>query len=90
MMQSEPRFQPRQGRPQPSEEGCSRGVIQPSENAVVAHGRTHDCAKSVPNDTVLCHSDPSLAVVVGAWPTLPDALKSGILAMVRAASFGAA
>jgi hypothetical protein len=29
--------------------------------------------------------DPSLATVVEAWPTLPDAIKAGILAMVRAA-----
>ena len=29
--------------------------------------------------------DPDLAVVVDVWPTLPDAVKVGILAMVRAA-----
>ena len=31
-------------------------------------------------------SDPDLAVVVDAWPRLPEALKAGILAMVRVAS----
>jgi hypothetical protein len=29
-------------------------------------------------------SDPDLTAVVNAWPTLPDALKAGILAMIRA------
>lgn len=28
--------------------------------------------------------DPELAAVVDAWPTLPGAIKAGILAMVRA------
>jgi len=30
--------------------------------------------------------DPDLAAVNAAWPTLPEALKAGILAMVKAAS----
>ncbi len=30
--------------------------------------------------------DPSLAALIDAWPTLPDAIRAGILAMVRAAS----
>jgi hypothetical protein len=30
--------------------------------------------------------DPDLAEVVAAWSTLPEAVKAGILAMVRAAS----
>jgi hypothetical protein len=29
-------------------------------------------------------TDPDLAAVVEAWPELPDALKAGILAMVKA------
>jgi len=29
---------------------------------------------------------PDLAAVVAAWPTLPEAIRAGILAMVRAAS----
>lgn len=28
--------------------------------------------------------DPELAKVMGAWPDLPDAIKAGILAMVKA------
>ncbi len=34
---------------------------------------------------VLCLSDPDLASVIDAWAFLPDAVKAGILAMVRAA-----
>lgn len=30
--------------------------------------------------------DPGLAVVVDSWPTLPEALKAGIVAMVRSVS----
>jgi hypothetical protein len=30
--------------------------------------------------------DPDLAAVVDSWPTLPEPLKAGILAMVRASS----
>jgi hypothetical protein len=32
-----------------------------------------------------CPSDPDLAVVVAAWPSLPEAIRAGILAMVKAA-----
>jgi hypothetical protein len=31
-------------------------------------------------------SDPVLALVIERWETLPDAIKAGILAMVRAAT----
>jgi hypothetical protein len=41
-------------------------------------------AQNLPTDT--CQSDPVLAAVVDAWPKLPEALKAGILAMVKAAS----
>ena len=36
--------------------------------------------------THLLPDDPGLAAVVEAWPELPDAIKAGIVAMVRAAS----
>jgi hypothetical protein len=29
--------------------------------------------------------DPALAALIGAWPALPEAIRAGILAMVRAA-----
>jgi hypothetical protein len=33
-----------------------------------------------------CQTDPDLARIVDAWPSLPDAIKAGILAMIEAAS----
>ena len=29
--------------------------------------------------------DPALAAIIDAWPTLPEAIRAGILAMIRAA-----
>jgi hypothetical protein len=31
-----------------------------------------------------CRLDPAIATNVDAWPTLPNALKAGIVAMVKA------
>lgn len=41
-------------------------------------------ATPVPDDT--CKTDPGLAEVVYAWPDLPQAIRDGIVAMVKAAS----
>jgi hypothetical protein len=38
----------------------------------------------LPTDT--CQTDPDLARIVAAWPSLPDAVRAGIVAMVKAAS----
>jgi len=38
---------------------------------------------ATPNATLL--PDPDLAAMVDAWPDLPEAIKAGIVAMVRAA-----
>jgi hypothetical protein len=46
------------------------------------------------NATGLCHahdtpdgdSDPDFADVIAAWPSLPEAVRAGIVAMVRASS----
>jgi hypothetical protein len=40
-------------------------------------------AEHLPNDT--CKTDPDLAAVIDAWPELPEAIKAGILAMIKAA-----
>jgi hypothetical protein len=45
---------------------------------------TPPVADHLPTDT--CKNDPDLAVVVAAWPELPEAIKAGILAMVKAAA----
>jgi len=41
-------------------------------------------ADHLPTD--ICKTDPDLTAVVEAWPDLPEALKAGIVAMVKAAS----
>jgi hypothetical protein len=33
-----------------------------------------------------CQTDPDLARIVDAWPSLSDAIKAGITAMIEAAS----
>ncbi|TWU06886.1 hypothetical protein CA54_52880 [Symmachiella macrocystis] len=33
-------------------------------------------------------TDPDLQVIIDAWPALPEAIKVGILAMIRAADSG--
>ena len=38
----------------------------------------------IPTDT--CHSDPDLTALIDAWDGLPEAIKAGILAMVKAAT----
>jgi hypothetical protein len=45
---------------------------------------SQDFAHYLPTDT--CQTDPDLAAVVAAWPELPEAIRAGILAMVKAAS----
>jgi hypothetical protein len=37
----------------------------------------------LPTDT--CKTDPELAAVVATWPELPEAIRAGIVAMVKAA-----
>ncbi len=39
---------------------------------------------SVPEDVPAVQSDPALVTVCEAWPTLPLAVRAGILAMVEA------
>jgi len=36
--------------------------------------------------TGLLPSDPGLAAVIDAWPELPEAVRAGIVAMVKAAA----
>jgi hypothetical protein len=41
-------------------------------------------AHYLPTDT--CKTDPHLAAIVAAWSDLPEAIRAGIVAMVKAAS----
>ncbi len=49
-----------------------------------ARKRTPSATENAPE--YLAVADPDLAAVNAAWPTLPEGLKAGILAMVKAAS----
>jgi hypothetical protein len=44
-----------------------------------------DLAQEFPVDSPILPTDPRLAGVVNAWPELPEAIRAGILAMVKAA-----
>jgi hypothetical protein len=46
--------------------------------------RPPTATKNAPSDRVVADAD--LAAVVDAWPGLPEAIKAGILAMVKAAT----
>ena len=54
------------------------------------HARNNLCqgfsqiAEHLPNDTG--KTDPDLAAIVAAWSELPEAIRAGIVAMVKAAS----
>ena len=49
-------------------------------------GGAESGAESVKTPPVTPPTDADLAGVVKAWPSLPDALKAGIVAMVKAAA----
>jgi hypothetical protein len=44
-------------------------------------------AKSGEFATPIGPLEPALAFVIDAWPTLPEAIRAGILAMIRAAGY---
>ena len=44
--------------------------------------------KAKQNPKQLSHEDSDLAELIRAWPALPDAIKAGIIAMVRASCGG--
>ena len=66
-----------------------KGPEHPSNSC----GKVADCeaggaeSGALGGDSVEKHApaDPDLAALITAWPTLPAALKSGIVAMVKAA-----
>jgi len=66
-----------------AESGASGADFAPSGPAGAAGG--HDAGGAPGGPDAPAPSHPDLAQVIAAWPTLPAALKAGILAMVKAA-----
>jgi len=58
-----------------------RATTNPERGLRLAH---ESIAHLLPTDA--CKTDPDLAALVTAWPELPEALKAGIVAMVKAAA----
>ena len=64
------------------------------DNALPVNGLQNSAATALKGRTKLApemppatlQTDPDLVAVANAWPTLPPALKAGILAMVKAAN----
>jgi len=50
----------------------------------LAYEATRCCDGGATRDCIV--ADPNLAAVVAAWPELPEAIKAGIVAMVKAAA----
>jgi hypothetical protein len=51
----------------------------------VAQAPSQPLARTLARETQF---DPDLALLIEAWPTLPEAVRAGIVAMVKAASKG--
>lgn len=62
-----------------------RGTEQPAESPVNRGIPKTGDAESDAKPPISAPLDPELQAVIAAWPALPDALKAGILAMVKAA-----
>ena len=60
------------------------GILTSLSENTGNHAHQRSLAPHLLHDT--CNTDPDLAAVVAAWPELPEAIRVGILAMVRAAS----
>jgi len=61
------------------------GIRTPRETSAETALSTGSGAKSGALAIQDSHIDPALATIIDAWPTLPKAMRAGILAMVRAA-----
>jgi hypothetical protein len=76
---SEPAFS---GAKSTSRENCPISSTRPNPHRR-ADIRTPTATKSATTYPEV--ADPDLAAVVAAWPTLPEAIRAGIVAMVKAA-----
>lgn len=75
----------------PNENQLGRaGIEHPQEMAGKAPVSTQGGAESGALNAQTPSLPPDLAGVVDAWPSLPPAIRAGILAMIQAAKGGAA
>lgn len=51
-------------------------------------GDSAEVAEPIPPTTPTPPDDPELATVVAAWPSLPPAIRAGVVAIVKAAGGG--
>ena len=56
-----------------------------SPNQELASPPADACTSACTNNAESPHADPDLTTIIDAWPTLPQAIRAGIVAMVRAA-----
>jgi len=61
---------------------CEETGYFPGNTAVSANPG----ANAVALESKPAHFDPDLQAIIDAWPTLPEAIRTGILAMMRAAA----
>jgi len=61
------------------------GLEHPADSTGNSAVRDQSSAESGAVGAQTAFADPDLAAVVEAWPSLPEAIKAGILAMIRAA-----
>ena len=57
-----------------------------SDSASAAHGRCTESPDGPTDPVVTGLDDADLRSVVAAWPTLPEPIRAGLLALVKAAS----
>jgi hypothetical protein len=65
-----------------------KGARTPADSKGNSHNSPEGASKCASLSTVPVHSDPDLTKVVDVWSTLPEAIKVGIMAMVKASTPG--
>ena len=79
-----------------SDRRCQRRLNPPDDEGVASHHGQADLRQettvnvgprpvgATKSATIYWPNDPDLAVVLAAWPELPEAVRAGIVAMVKA------
>ena len=64
--------------------GLEPRTVNPCSDSTLRESADRSAAESGAVDVQSSDPDPDLAAVVEAWPTLPKAVKAGVMAIVRA------